>query len=79
MDHDEIYDDNWEKKENKWLSYLKNNVLSTAFSHARYSKGMEGLTGFRMKNSLSLPILANKYFNSFRDENVVLMYTYNDE
>ena len=30
--------------------------------------GMEELTGFGMKNSLTLPSLANKFFNSLRDE-----------
>ena len=34
MDHDEIYEDTWEDKENEWLPYLKNDVLSTAFSYA---------------------------------------------
>ena len=38
--------------------------------------GMEELTGFGMKNSLTLPSLANKYFNSLRDENDELIYTY---
>ena len=79
LEHDEIFEDNWEEKENEWLPYLKNDVLSTAFSYARYSKGMEELTGFGMKNSLTLPSLANKYFNSLRDENDEPIYTYNDE
>ena len=78
LEHDEIYEDNWEKKENEWLPHLKNDELSTAFSYARYSKGMEELTGFGMKNSLTLPSLANKYFNSLRDENIEPIYTYND-
>ena len=63
LEHDEIFEDDCEEKENEWLPYLKNDVLSTAFSYARYSKGMEELTGFGMKNSLTLPSLANKYFN----------------
>ena len=79
MEHDEIFEDNWEEKENEWLPYLKNDVLSTAFSYARYLKGMEELTGFGMKNSLTLPSLANKYFNSLRNENDEPIYTYNDE
>ena len=54
-------------------------MLSTAFSYARYSKGMEELTGFGMKNCLTLPSLANKYFNSLRDESDEPIYTYNDE
>ena len=32
-----------------------------------------------MKNSLILPSLANKYFNSLRDENDETIYNYNDE
>ena len=79
LEHDEFIEDNWEEKENEWLPYLKNDVLSTAFSYARYSKGMEELTGFEMKNSLTLPSLANKYFNSLRDENEEPICTYNDE
>ena len=78
LEHDEIFEDNWEEKENDWLPYLKNDVLSTAFSYARYSKGMEELTGFGMKNSLTLPSLANKYFNSLGDESDEPIYTYND-
>ena len=79
LEHDEIFEDNWEEKENEWLPHLKNDVLSTAFSYARYSKGMEELTGFGMKNCLTLPSLANKYFNSLRDESDEPIYTYNDE
>ena len=40
--------------------------------------GMEELTKFGMKNSLTLPSLANKYFNSLRDENDEPIYTYTD-
>ena len=39
---------------------------------------MEELTGFGMKNSLTLPSLANKYFNSLRDENDEPISTYTD-
>ena len=79
LEHDEIFEDNWEAKENEWLPYLKNDVLSTAFSYARYSKGMEELTGFGRKNILTLPSLANKFFNISREENDEPIYTYNDE
>ena len=37
---------------------------------------MEALTNFGMKNSLTLPSLANKYFNSLRDEIDDPIYTY---
>ena len=40
--------------------------------------GMEELSNFSMKNSLTLPSLANKYFNSLRDENDEPIYTDTD-
>ena len=40
---------------------------------------MENLAGFGMKNSLTLPSLANKYFNSLRDEIHEPIYSYNVE
>ena len=54
-------------------------MLSAAFRYARYSKGMEELTGFGMKSSLILPALANKFFNSLKDESDEPISTYNDE
>ena len=57
---------------------VKNDVLSTAFCYARYTMGKEELTEFGMKNSLTLPSLANKHFNSLRDENDEPSYTYTD-
>ena len=78
LEHDEIYEDIWEEKENEWLPYVKNDVLSTAFCYARYTMGMENLTNFGMKKSLTLPSLANKYFNSLKDENDEPIYTYTD-
>ena len=39
---------------------------------------MEEITNFGMKNSLTLPSLANKYFNSLREENDEPIYTYTD-
>ena len=78
LEHDEINEDTWEAKENEWLPYVKNDVLSTAFCYARYTMGMEELTGLGMKNSLTLPSLPNKYFNSLRDENDEPIYTYTD-
>ena len=54
---------------------MNNDVLSKAFSCARYSKGMEELTGFGMKNSTILPSLAKKGFNSMIDGNDEAIYT----
>ena len=78
LEHDEIYEDTWEAKENDWLPYVKHDVLSTAFCYARYTIGMEELTGFGLKNSLTLPSLANEYFKSLREENNDPIYTYTD-
>ena len=78
MKHDETHEDNWEEKENEWLPFLKNDVLSTTSYYARYAMGMEVLTNFGMKNSLTLPSLANKYFNSLRDENDEPIYAHTD-
>ena len=78
LEHDEFYEDTWEARENEWLPYVKNDVLSTAFCYAKYTMGTEELTGFGMKNSLTLPSLANKYFNSLRDKNDKPIYTYTD-
>ena len=78
LEHDDIYEDTWEARESEWLPYVKNDVLSTAFCYAKYTMGMEKLTEFGMKNSLTLPALANKYFNSLREENDEPIYTYTD-
>ena len=78
LEHDEIFEDTWEARENEWLTYVKKDVLSTAFCYARYTMGMEELTGFGMKNSLTLPSLANKYFITLRHENDEPIYTYTD-
>ena len=69
MEHDEIYEDNWEEKENEWLPYVRNDLLSTAFCYATYTTGMGYLTSFGMKTSLTLPSLTNKTFISLKDEN----------
>ena len=39
---------------------------------------MEELTRFGMKNSLTLPSLAKRYFDTLRDENDEPIYTYID-
>ena len=69
----------WDEKENESLPYVKNDVLSIAFSYARYSKSLEELIGFGMKNSLTLRSLAKKYNKKLRDKNNEPIYTYNDE
>ena len=72
--HDDVDGDNYKDKIDEWLPYVKNDVLCTAFSYARYIKAMQELTGFSMKDCLSLPGLGLKYFNSLRP-----IYTYNDK
>ena len=78
-DHDEVDYNNYKDKKYEWLPYVKQDVLCTAFSYARYCKAMEELTGFSMKDFLSAPGLGRKYFNSMRDENDQPVYKYNDK
>ena len=68
MEHDEIYEETWEDRDEEKLPYIKNDVVSTAFCYARYTRGMEEFTKFGMKNSLTLPSLSNKKFISLRDD-----------
>ena len=50
------------------LVMSKNDVLCTALSYTRYCKAVEDITGFSMKDCLSLPGLGWNYFNSLRTE-----------
>ena len=77
MNHDEVYSDTWKDKKDEWLDYVKNCILCTAFSYARYIKTMEEITGFSMKGCLFLPGLGWKYFNTLRTEEDEPIYTYN--
>ena len=79
INHNEVYSDTWKDKKSEWLPYVKNDVLCTAFSYARYIKAMEEITKFTMKDCLSLPGLGWKYFNSLRTEEDEPIYTYNDK
>ena len=66
-------------KKDEWLPYVKKDVLCTAYSCARYCGAMQAITGFSMKDCLSLPGLGLKYFNSLRTEEDEPIYTYNDK
>ena len=79
MNHDEKDGENYKDKMKEWLPYVKNDVLCTAFSYARYIKALEEKTAFSMKCCLSLPGLALKYFDSLRTEEDEPSYTYNDK
>ena len=78
MNHGDIDGENYKKK-HVWLPYVKNDVLFTAYSYTRYIKSMEEITGFSMKDCLSLPGLGWKNFNSLRTEEDEPIYTYNDK
>ena len=79
MNHDDVDGKNYKDKIDEWLPYVKNDVLCTAFSYARYIIAMEEITKFSMKDCLSLPGLGMKYFNSLRTEQDEPIYTYNDK
>ena len=76
MNHDEITGDNWRDKKDEWVDYVKNDVLCTAFSYARYCQDFPGVS---LKDCLSLPGLGWKYFNSLRTQEDEPIYTYNDK
>ena len=79
MNHEEVDGKFYKDKINGWLPYVKTDVLCTASSYARYCKAMEEITGFGMKDCLSLPGLGLKYFNKLRTEEDEPIYTYNDK
>ena len=79
MNHDEVDGNIYKNKKDEWLPYVKQGVLCTAFSYARYCKAMEEITRFSMKDCLSAAGLGWKYFRSMRDENDEPIYTYNDK
>ena len=79
MDHDEVFEDNWTNKKGEWIDYVKNDVSCKAFGYPRYSEGIEKMSSFGMKNSLTLPSLGWRYFTSLRDESDEPIYTYRDK
>ena len=79
MNHNDIDGDNYKDKKDIWLPYVKKDVLSTSYCHAGYCKAMEEISGFSMKDCLSLPGLGFKYFNSLRTYRDEPIYTYNDK
>ena len=54
-------------------------VLCTSSSYARYTKAMEKITGFGMKDFFSLPGLGWNYFNSLRTKQDEPIYTFDDK
>ena len=39
LEQDEIFEGTWESREEEWLPYVKNDVLSTAFCDTLYTMG----------------------------------------
>ena len=79
MNHDEVDGDNYRDKKDEWLDYVRQDVLCTAFSYARYCKAMQKITGFSRKDCLSAPGSGWKCFNGLRTEEVEPIYTINDK
>ena len=79
MNHDDIDGDNYKDKKDIWLPYVKMDVLSTSYCYARYCGAVQEITGFSMKDCLSLPGLGFKNFNSLRKDQNESIYTYNDK
>ena len=55
MNHDEVDGINYKDKKDEWLNYVTHDIICTAFSYARYCKAMQEITGFSMKDCLSMP------------------------
>ena len=68
----------WKIKKMNGCLMLRTTYYELVSATLDTTMGMEELTGFGMKNSLTLTSSANKYFNSFRDENDEPVYTYTD-
>ena len=79
MNHDEIDGNNYKDKKDEWFPHVEIDVLCTALCYSRYIKSMEELTGFSMKDCLSIPRLGFKCFNRLRTEGDEPIYTYNDK
>ena len=79
MNHDDIDGDNYKDKKDIWLPYVKMDVLSTSYCYATYCGSMVELTGFSMKDCLSLPGLPFKYLNSLRTNQDEPKYTYKNK
>ena len=75
MHHDEVYSGTLKDKKSERLDWVKNDVLCTSFCYARYTKAREEITGFSMKDCLSLPGLGWNNFNSLRTEEDERLYT----
>ena len=79
MNHNKLHCNNYKDKKDERLNYVKQDVLCTAFSYARYCKAMQELTRFSMRGSLSALGLGWKYLNSLNDESDEPIYTYIDK
>ena len=79
MNHDENDYNNSTDKKDEWLDFVKQDVLCTVFSYARYCEAMEEIAGFSKKDSESAPGLGWKNFKSLRTEEDEPINTYNDK
>ena len=53
MNHEDNDYNNYKDEKVEWLDYVKQDVLCTAPSYARYTEAMEKITGLSMKNFVS--------------------------
>ena len=67
------------KLRKKRLDCVKNDILYSAFSYARWSKALQETTGFGTKDCLSLPGLWGKYTDGLRTEEDEPIFTYCDK
>ena len=58
---DEVYSDTWKDKKHEWLNCVKNDVSCFSFCYARYSKAMEEITGYSMKDCCHYQVLVGNF------------------
>ena len=77
MVHDEKDGDIYLKKKNELMDFVKQEVLCTSFSYARFNKATEEITGFSTKAVYQQRGWVWRYFHKMRDEIDEAIYTYN--
>ena len=69
----------WRDGKIEWLDYVESDVLCSTFRYASYSKALEDIIRFGIKDCQSSNGLGWKFFNSLGSEESELICTHNDK
>ena len=78
-DHEEIYEDTCEDLKDEWVPHLNYDVLSLSLLYAWYTMKKVKLTGFGMKDCLTLSSVGWHFLNSLRWKDDEPIYKYTDK